>query len=93
MLPVMALIYTLCYLDRSNIGRFTKGRFLTMTRLTRFRGIGNAKVMNIDTGDDLMHTLNMTEFQYRIAMMLFLVAYSLFEVPSNLAMKALSPPV
>lgn len=64
-----------------------------MTRLTRVRGIGNAKVMNIDTGDDLMHTLNMTEFQYRIAMMLFLVAYSLFEVPSNLAMKALSPPV
>lgn len=91
-MPVIAVVYLLCYLDRSNIGRVTKG-FSSLARLTRFQRKGNAKVLNADTGDDLMHTLNMTEYQYRIAMMIFIVAYTLFEVPSNLAMKALSPPV
>lgn len=91
-MPVITVVYLLCYLDRSNIGRVTKG-FPSLTRLTRFQRKGNAKVLNADTGDDLMHTLNMTEYQYRIAMMIFIVAYTLFEVPSNLAMKALSPPV
>ena len=91
-MPVITVVYLLCYLDRSNIGRVTKG-FPSLTRLIRFQRKGNAKVLNADTGDDLMHTLNMTEYQYRIAMMIFIVAYTLFEVPSNLAMKALSPPV
>ncbi|KAJ5727168.1 hypothetical protein N7493_004988, partial [Penicillium malachiteum] len=55
--------------------------------------IGNAKVLNSDTSDDLMHSIGMTDQQYRIALMLFLVAYSIFEAPSNLAMKIFSPPV
>ncbi|KAJ5717445.1 hypothetical protein N7488_003091, partial [Penicillium malachiteum] len=55
--------------------------------------IGNAKVLNLDTSDDLMHSIGMIDQQYRIALMLFLVAYSIFEAPSNLAMKIFSPPV
>jgi MFS family permease len=38
-----------------------------------------------------MQTLNLTSHQYIIALMLFLVAYSVFETPSNLALKIFSP--
>ncbi|KAH8673212.1 MFS transporter [Ilyonectria robusta] len=71
LLPTTALIYLLCYLDRSNIG--------------------NARILNADTGDDIMETLGLTSHEYIIALMLFLIAYSLFEAPSNLALKILSP--
>lgn len=39
----------------------------------------------------MLQTINITEYQFTIALMLFLVAYSLFEAPSNLALKILSP--
>ncbi|KAI2677462.1 hypothetical protein LCP963914a_8120 [Penicillium roqueforti] len=55
--------------------------------------IGNARVLNSGTGDDLMTSIDMNDHEYRIALMLFLVAYSLFEAPSNLAMKKFTPPV
>ncbi|RSM06216.1 hypothetical protein CEP52_005851 [Fusarium oligoseptatum] len=71
LLPITAIIYLLCYLDRSNIG--------------------NARILNSDTGDDIMQTLGLTSHQYIIALMLFLVAYSLFEAPSNLSLKIFSP--
>lgn len=38
-----------------------------------------------------METLGLTSHEYIIALMLFLIAYSLFEAPSNLALKILSP--
>ena len=38
-----------------------------------------------------MQTMNLTSHQYTIALMLFLVAYSIFETPSNLALKIFSP--
>lgn len=53
--------------------------------------LGNARILNSETGDDLMQTLGLTSHQYTIALMLFLVAYSVFETPSNLALKAFSP--
>jgi MFS family permease len=70
-LPLTALIYLLCYIDRSNIG--------------------NAKILNANTKDDLLSTVHLTTYQYILALMVFLVAYSLFEAPSNLAMKVFSP--
>ncbi|KAI8966145.1 MFS general substrate transporter [Daldinia sp. FL1419] len=53
--------------------------------------IGNAKIMNASTGDDLMTETGMTNFQYTISLMVFLVAYGLFEVPSNILLKKLRP--
>ncbi|KAL3958358.1 hypothetical protein ACCO45_006520 [Purpureocillium lilacinum] len=41
--------------------------------------IGNAKVLNSSTNNDLLHETRMTAFQYTIALMVFLVAYALFE--------------
>ncbi|KAL2867813.1 major facilitator superfamily domain-containing protein [Aspergillus lucknowensis] len=66
-----AIIYLLCYLDRSNVG--------------------NARIMNSTTNDTLMDTNGITNHDYTIAMMLFLVAYSIFEAPSNLALKKFQP--
>lgn len=45
--------------------------------------IGNAKILNSSTHDDMMSETNMTNYEYTIALMIFLVAYGLFEVPSN----------
>ncbi|KNG83782.1 MFS transporter [Aspergillus nomiae NRRL 13137] len=71
LLPSTAIIYLLCYLDRSNIG--------------------NAKILNSSTNDTLLETNNISNHQYTIAMMVFLVAYSVFEAPSNLALKIFQP--
>ncbi|KAI0007702.1 major facilitator superfamily domain-containing protein [Xylariaceae sp. FL0662B] len=53
--------------------------------------IGNAKIMNATTGDDLMTQTGMNNYQYTIALMIFLVAYGVFEVPSNMLLKKLRP--
>ncbi|KAB8234244.1 major facilitator superfamily domain-containing protein [Aspergillus alliaceus] len=53
--------------------------------------IGNAKVLNMDTGDDLLSETHMSNYQFTIALMVFLVAYALFEVPSNYLLKKLRP--
>ncbi|GES66603.1 MFS transporter [Aspergillus terreus] len=53
--------------------------------------IGNAKILNEDTGDDLLTETGMSSYQYTIALMVFLIAYALFEVPSNYFLKKLRP--
>ncbi|KAI1640604.1 major facilitator superfamily domain-containing protein [Biscogniauxia mediterranea] len=53
--------------------------------------IGNARIMNASTHDDLLTETGMTTYQYTIALMVFLVAYGLFEVPSNILLKKLRP--
>ncbi|KAL2793516.1 major facilitator superfamily domain-containing protein [Aspergillus keveii] len=69
--PLSAVIYLLCYLDRSNIG--------------------NAKVLNVDTGDDLLTETGMSNYEYTIALMVFLIAYGIFDIPSNYFLKKLRP--
>ncbi|EME40314.1 hypothetical protein DOTSEDRAFT_137424 [Dothistroma septosporum NZE10] len=49
--------------------------------------IGNAKVLNSETGDDMLQQTNMSNTEYRVAVSLFSLAYALFEVPSNMIMK------
>lgn len=39
----------------------------------------------------LLDETNMTNFQYTIALMVFLIAYGIFEVPSNYMLKQLRP--
>ncbi|EFW99572.1 major facilitator superfamily transporter [Grosmannia clavigera kw1407] len=53
--------------------------------------IGNAKVLNAATHDDLLSDTGMSAYQYTIALMVFLIAYALFEVPSNYLLKRLHP--
>lgn len=49
--------------------------------------IGNAKVLNAETGDDLLQRTGMGTGGYALTVTLFSIAYALFEVPSNWVMK------
>jgi len=49
--------------------------------------------MNLDDGNDLETELHITDDTYIISLMLFLIAYALFEVPSNYFLKAVTPSV
>ncbi|KAH9203633.1 permease of the major facilitator superfamily [Leptodontidium sp. 2 PMI_412] len=53
--------------------------------------IGNARVLNKDSGNSLLQETHMTQHQYIIALMVFLIAYAIFEVPSNYFLKKLRP--
>lgn len=53
--------------------------------------IGNAKTLNSETKDDLLSDTGMTNYQYIIALMVFLIAYAVFEVPSNYFLKKFKP--
>ncbi|KUL86347.1 hypothetical protein ZTR_08542 [Talaromyces verruculosus] len=53
--------------------------------------IGNAKTLNSNTGNSLLEETHMTNYQYIVALMLFLIAYAIFEVPSNYLLKKLRP--
>lgn len=39
----------------------------------------------------MQHSTGMTNYQFVIALMVFLVAYAVFEVPSNIALKKFRP--
>jgi MFS family permease len=49
--------------------------------------IGNARVLNQETGDDMLHRTRMTSTDYAITLSAFSLAYAVFEVPSNWVMK------
>ncbi|OQD89069.1 hypothetical protein PENANT_c003G09257 [Penicillium antarcticum] len=53
--------------------------------------IGNAKVLNESEGNDLLTETKMSNYQYIISLMVFLIAYAIFEVPSNYLLKKLKP--
>lgn len=53
--------------------------------------IGNAKILNASAGHSMLTETGMTNHQFTIALMIFLVAYGLFEVPSNILLKKLRP--
>ncbi|KAJ3570498.1 hypothetical protein NPX13_g5710 [Xylaria arbuscula] len=53
--------------------------------------IGNAKVLNSSTHNDMMTETRTTNYQFTIALMIFLIGYFLFEVPSNILLKKFRP--
>ncbi|KAL5352780.1 hypothetical protein ACLOAV_002728 [Pseudogymnoascus australis] len=53
--------------------------------------IGNAKTLNANVNHDLLSDTGMTSYEFTVALMVFLVAYAVFEVPSNYFLKKFSP--
>ncbi|PNP80077.1 hypothetical protein FNYG_06787 [Fusarium nygamai] len=53
--------------------------------------IGNAMILNSSTDNDMQRETKMTDHQFVISLMLFLVSYAVFEVPSNILLKKLRP--
>jgi len=49
--------------------------------------IGNAKVLNSETHDDMLSQTHMTSSDYAVVLTIFSLAYFIFEVPSNWIMK------
>ncbi|ORX91594.1 hypothetical protein BCR34DRAFT_443524, partial [Clohesyomyces aquaticus] len=49
--------------------------------------IGNSKVLNAETGDDLLQQTHTSANGYALTVTLFSIAYTIFEVPSNYVMK------
>ena len=49
--------------------------------------IGNARVLNEETGDDMLSNTGLTPRGYALTVTLFSVAYAVFEIPSNFVMK------
>ena len=49
--------------------------------------IGNARVLNSETHDDMMSSTGLTPHGYALTVTLFSVAYTVFEIPSNWVMK------
>ena len=52
---------------------------------------GNAKILNSDAGDSLAQSLRLSDQQYLIALMVFFIAYAIFETPSNYLLKKYRP--
>ncbi|KAK8088553.1 hypothetical protein PG997_003514 [Apiospora hydei] len=53
--------------------------------------IGNAKILNNTSHDDMQSENGMSNYQFNVALMIFLIGYFLFEVPSNIMLKKLRP--
>ncbi|KAK3384884.1 major facilitator superfamily domain-containing protein [Podospora didyma] len=53
--------------------------------------IGNARILNSSAHNDMQTEIKATQYQFNIALMIFLVAYAIFEVPSNILLKKLRP--
>ncbi|KAI2464962.1 MFS general substrate transporter [Annulohypoxylon bovei var. microspora] len=53
--------------------------------------IGNAKILNSSTHNDMQTETGASNYQFNIALMIFLVGYFCFEVPSNILLKKLRP--
>lgn len=53
--------------------------------------IGNARILNSSTRDDMQTEIGATQYEFNIALMVFLVGYAVFEVPSNILLKKLRP--
>ncbi|KAI1390378.1 MFS general substrate transporter [Hypoxylon trugodes] len=53
--------------------------------------IGNAKVLNSSTKNDMQSETGASDYQFNVALMIFLIGYFLFEVPSNILLKKLRP--
>ncbi|KAK0122009.1 hypothetical protein ONS95_010274 [Cadophora gregata] len=53
--------------------------------------LSNARTLNADTQNNLLSETQATNHQYIIALMLFLVAYAMFDAPSNYLLKKKKP--
>ena len=88
LVPASMFIYLLSFLDRSNIVCIS---IYLMTVFVLIAIKGNAKLLNSATGDSLVQSIHMSNQQYLVALMIFIVAYTLFETPSNYMLKKFRP--
>lgn len=81
LVPILALLYLVAFIDRSN----------SMCLAACRRGFANAVVVGNANIAGLSRDLNMHGLQYNTAVTLFFVPYTLLEVPSNIILKMMKP--
>ena len=59
--------------------------------LISFSRKGNIQVLNGSVDNSLQQTIHISDQQYRIILVVFLVSYSIFETPSNYLLKKFAP--
>ncbi|KAK4226621.1 major facilitator superfamily domain-containing protein [Podospora fimiseda] len=53
--------------------------------------IGNARILNSSTHNDMQTEIKATQYEFNIALMVFLIGYAIFEVGSNVCLKKFRP--
>jgi hypothetical protein len=82
LIPVLAILYLLSFLDRGKINNLQ-----TMKWLTRQGNIGNAKIQG------LVDDLGLSGHEYNMCLTVFFFTYCAFEIPSNLLLKRFRPSI
>lgn len=85
LIPMLAILYLLSFLDRRHNQFITLSLMLTLVLIGG--NIGNAKI------EGLQEDLNLLPDQYNWCLTVFFFTYAAFEVPSNLLLKKLRPSV
>ncbi|KAL9487891.1 hypothetical protein ACSS6W_000168 [Trichoderma asperelloides] len=85
LIPMLAILYLLSFLDRRRNQFITLSLMLTLVMIGG--NIGNAKI------EGLQEDLNLLPDQYNWCLTVFFFTYAAFEVPSNLLLKRLRPSV
>lgn len=85
LIPALALLYLMSYLDRGN-SKFTHSRQRRQCVLIDSI-VGNAAIIG------LKKDLHLTPGQYNLCLTIFFIPYAFFEVPSNIVLKFLKPNV
>ncbi|PBK60219.1 MFS transporter [Armillaria solidipes] len=65
---------------------------LCMLNFLARTNIGNARILNANTGDSILQVLHMTDHQFLITLMVFLIPYALLDTLSSYMLKYFSPP-
>ncbi|EIM84794.1 MFS general substrate transporter [Stereum hirsutum FP-91666 SS1] len=76
---------------RMDIRILPASMFIYVLNFLARANIGNAKILNENTGNSLDQTLQITDHQYTVALMVFLIAYMIFQIPSNYLLKRCYP--
>ncbi|KAG9310068.1 MFS general substrate transporter [Chiua virens] len=85
LMPILSFMYLLAFMDRGNIGTFSRNLTCLLHRRWTHINEGNAKL------DGLMTQLHLNGDKYNIALTMFFISYCTFECPSNLVLKLLRP--
>ena len=81
--PIVAIIYLFCFIDRANIGLWARRSARSLKLICHYAG--NARLAGFEKD------LNITGYGYNQVISIFYISYIIFEIPSNLVCKWAGP--
>ncbi|OAQ99677.1 hypothetical protein LLEC1_05216 [Akanthomyces lecanii] len=83
--PIVAILYLFCFIDRANLGTLPSATVPNSLRNHCSLCAGNAKIAGMDKD------LGMKGYDYNMIISIFYISYILFEIPSNILCKWIGP--